>query len=507
MRQSGVLPFIVAAAVAMIAISNFTVLKLLAEQTRSGFHVFYSVWPLLLTSTVAILLVMSTLYQALTAVLGELKKREYRARQAGYCDPLTQLGNRQLLTDRLQQALSDLRRNDHGFALLMLDLDRFKAANDIYGHALGDEVLCEVASRLRQVVRETDTLIRFGGDEFIILQTAVENREAVDGLTSRVTDALERPFMIATHELYLGASIGVILAATTIDDPTEYVRRADVALYEAKRRGRSCTVFYSPDLDSKLQRRAEIERELADAIMQNAVEIYFQPQISTDANVLAAEALLRWNSKKFGAIPPGEMISIAEEAGLIRSLGELVFRRACRAARQWPGLVVAVNFSPSQLRTENLPEKLAAICRAERVPCEQIELELTESLFLDYDRGCEALIERLRQLGFRIALDDFGAGYSSLRYLRRFHIDKVKLDKGFSDGPEAHQNIAIIRAAVMLAHALNLTVVAEGIETEEQEQMALQGGCDGFQGYLYAPPMDAHDFSKFLTARLATAVA
>lgn len=505
MVRSKLLPFIVAAAVAMIAITNFSILRLLAQHAEAGAGLFYSVWPLLLTSTAAIILVMSSLYHALQGVLKELEEREESARDSGYRDPLTNLGNRNLLADRLQQSQSDLQRTGRRFALLMLDLDKFKDVNDLLGHSIGDELLTQVANRLHESVRETDSLIRFGGDEFVVLQNNISSAEDVDRLAARISDGLKRPFLVSSHELSVGASIGAVVPERVAHDPSEYIRQADIALYEAKRRGRNRIQFYSADLDSRLRRRTELERELAQAISREAIDVHYQPQVGVNGRVIAAESLIRWSSERFGAVSAAEIVGIAEEAGLIRPLGKLVFRKACRAARDWPGITIAVNFSPSQLLSANLPQKLRKICHEERVPCEQIELELTESLFLEYNDGCEALISVLRDHGFKIALDDFGAGYSSLRYLRRFKVDKVKLDKGFSDGHEARQNIAIIRAAVMLAHTLGLIVIAEGIETEEQEQMAIQGGCDGFQGFRFAPPMTAEQLTRYLRDRAANA--
>lgn len=505
MGRSRVLPFVVAAAVATIIITNFSILNLLVFDKQGNLHLFYAVWPLLLPTTVAIILVMSALYQALQGVLNELEKREELARSAGFSDSLTGLGSRHLLADHLQRSSGNLRRHGRHFAVLMLDLDRFKNVNDLHGHPIGDKLLKQVAVRLREVIRETDTLIRFGGDEFVVLQNDIAEAADVERLSIRIGEVLRKPFLIDAHELRVGASVGAVLVDSASDDTAEYLRKADIALYEAKRRGRDRIEFYSTNLDARLQRRTDIEKELADAISKGAVDVYYQPQVAANGTVIAAEALLRWNSRQFGAVSPAEIVGIAENCGLIRPLGKLVLKEACKAAKSWPGLTVAVNFSPSQLFSPDLPQKLARICHEEGIPCDRIELELTESLFLEYGEGCEDLIAVLRKHGFKIALDDFGAGYSSLRYLRRFKVDKVKLDKGFSDGSEARQNIAIIRAAVMLAHALGLIVVAEGIESEEQEQMAIQGGCDGFQGFRYAPAMTAQQLSEYLNHRSATA--
>lgn len=498
MARPKVLPFIVAAAVAMIVITDVSIVRLLTGSGRSGLELFYSVWPLMVTSTTAIIFVMSSLYHALQGLLEEIAAREEKARHAGFRDPLTSLGNRELLGERLEQSVRDLRRSGRRFALLMLDLDRFKDVNDVHGHPAGDELLVEVASRLRELVRETDTLIRFGGDEFIVLQNNIEIPEEVDRLSHRIRDAIQRPFGLDVHELTISVSIGAVLAEGTPEVAAEYGRKADIALYEAKRLGRNQIQIYSHELDSKLQRRKEIERELADAISLGTIDVHYQPQVTRKGEVIAAEALLRWKSSKSERVSASEIVAIAEETGLIRSLGMLVFGKACKAARQWPGLTVAVNFSPSQLLSNDLPADLARICRAEGVECERIELELTESLFLKQHECCEDLIAVLRKHGFRIALDDFGAGYSSLQYLRRFKVDKVKLEKGFSDGTEARQNVAIVRAAVMLAHSLGLVVIAEGIETAEQEDIAVTGGCDGFQGFRFAPPMTARQLTQYL---------
>ena len=274
MVRSKLLPFIVAAAVAMIAITNFTILRLVAQHADAAVGLLYSVWPLLLTSTTAIILVMSTLYHALQGVLKELEQREESARDAGYRDPLTKLGNRSLLADRLQQSNNDLRRTRRGFALLMLDLDRFKDVNDLLGHAIGDELLIQLATRLDDAVRETDTLIRFGGDEFMVLQNNVGSAEDVANLSRRVSDSLQRPFLIDNHELKVGASIGAVIAEQAADDPSEFIRQADIALYEAKRRGRNRIEFYSSDLDSRLQRRTQLERELAQAISRKTIDVH-----------------------------------------------------------------------------------------------------------------------------------------------------------------------------------------------------------------------------------------
>jgi EAL domain-containing protein (putative c-di-GMP-specific phosphodiesterase class I) len=285
-------------------------------------------------------------------------------------------------------------------------------------------------------------------------------------------------------------------------EPAEFLRRADIALYRAKSEGRNCFRFFSPEMDIDLQRRAIIEDDLRRALSSGAgLDVHYQPQISAEGSVMGAEALLRWDHATLGGLHPAEVIPIAEEAGLIGQLGEFVFREACRAALRWPDLFVSVNVSPVQVaRTPALPQRFKRIADEEGVSCCQLELEITENLFIEQGQNCEKLIETLRSRGFRIALDDFGTGYSSLSYLRRFRVDKIKLDKSFADDQSVEENVAIIRAAVSLAHALGLTVVAEGIETRQQEQIALEAGCDGLQGFRYAAAMRADQMDEYLNS-------
>lgn len=498
-----VMPYVTAAAIAMIVVTNYCILQIVGEAEGTSLRIFYAIWPVILASTTAIILVMSTLYRALQTVVRELERSEHNAREFALLDPLTGLGNRTLVQDRLAHAISELRRNCTRFAVHMVDLDRFKDVNDSLGHAVGDELLREVGDRLRQLVRNTDTVARVGGDEFIVLQTQISSAADVRRLSDRLERVLREPVRVGSHELAIAGSIGAVIARDPNHEPAEYLRRADIALYHAKNGGRNRAASYSPELDEQVQRRARIEWHLREVLTSDErVHVHFQPQVRANGDISGAEVLLRWIHPEFGALSAQEVITVAEQARLITELGTRVFREACEAARQWPSLSIAVNFSPLQLiRSKDLPDDLTRICQEYGVPPRQIELEVTESLFVNYDKGCEAIIAALRQRGFRIALDDFGAGYSSLSYLRRFQVDKVKLDKGFSCRESTKESMAIIRAAVMLAHALNLEVIAEGIETEAQEQVARQGGCDGFQGFRFGPAMSCVDFSRYMNRK------
>lgn len=497
------MPYVTAAATAMIVVTNYCILQIIGQGGMANLHIFYAIWPIILASTTAIILVMSTLYRALQTVVRELELSERNAREFSLLDPLTGLGNRTLIQARLGSAIAELRRNSTRFAVHMLDLDRFKDVNDSLGHAVGDTLLQEVADRLRQLVRDTDTVARLGGDEFVILQSQISSALDAQRLSDRLEQALREPVIIGSHELAIAGSIGTVIARDPNHEPAEYLRRADIALYHAKNAGRNRAASYSPELDEQVQRRARIERHLREVLSSDErVQVHFQPQVRANGDIAGAEVLLRWIHPDLGPLSAQEVVTVAEQARLITELGTKVFREACEAARQWSSLSIAVNFSPLQLVcSKDLPDELAEICEQYGVACKQIELEVTESLFVNYDAGSEAIIAALRQRGFRIALDDFGAGYSSLSYLRRFQVDKVKLDKGFSSRESTRESMAIIRAAVMLAHALNLEVIAEGIETEEQEQVARQGGCDGFQGFRFGPAMSWVDFARYLTRK------
>lgn len=479
---------LVAAAVAMIVVANFCVVWLLAQGNNDPIALFETIWPIALVSTTAIILVMSFLYEAIQEILAEMARREQAALELSTKDPLTGLANRIVLNERLCAAIDDRRRSEN-FAIHMLDLDHFKRVNDVLGHQAGDYLLKEVAHRLRKVCRDTDTIARLGGDEFVILQCGLKSPRQVKTFCERLLGEMQHPFCIEDRSLIVGMSIGSIIGGKA-GKPADFLRKADIALYRAKLKGRNCFQFFSEKMDAEVHRHALIESELRTALDERrGLEVHFQPQIGADGQQFGLEALLRWRHPTLGQLGPSEIIPIAEDVGLIDAVGEFVMTEACKAAQAFPKICVAVNLSPRQFaRTNDLPEVLSRIARRHDVDCSQIELEITEHVFIEEGFDREQQISTLREMGFRISLDDFGTGYSSLSYLRRFEVDKIKLDKSFFTTESLASSIALLRGVVTLAHSLGLFVVAEGIETAEQEQVALEAGCDGFQGFRYGQP-------------------
>lgn len=389
----------------------------------------------------------------------------------------------------------------------MLDLDHFKRVNDLHGHQSGDELLKQVAVRLQSQLRATDTVARFGGDEFLILQTDLPRPSEVRRLCERVCSGLQIPYDIGSLQLRMSTSVGAVMANKQFADPDDYMRAADMALYEAKRSGRGCFRFFSDELDQQLRRRDRLERDLREALQSGTgIAVHFQPQVCANYKVTGVEALFRWSHPELGEIPTCEVIEIAEDSNLITLLGDFVFRQSCDFARAHPDFSVAVNLSPAQFsRSENIAAKMRDLARKERVEPSQIEFEITERLFMESGSGSDSQVQSLRNFGFRVALDDFGTGYSSLSYLRRFKVDRLKLDKSFIAHTDLDENIAVIRAAVSLAHLLGLEVIAEGVETEKQEAIALESGCDVLQGHRYGMPMTAEQFAPFMHAALREA--
>lgn len=501
--KSKLLPPMVSAAIVLVVVTNFCIVQILGRPGQATSDLLWTILPLALPSSVAVILIMSTLYHTLGEVMEELEHRRLEAIKLAQYDALTGLANKRLLDERVEQAIARYRRTGERFSLLMIDLDDFKRVNDLLGHQAGDVLLKEAAGRLESLVRETDTVARFGGDEFLVLQSDINSRGDVRRLCTRIAEEMQRPYLMAERESRLPVSIGAVLATDDLREGSDYIRAADVALYAAKANGRNCFQFFTEELDAELRRRDVLENDLRDALLSGrGLAVHFQPQIDARGNVVGAEALFRWTHGDLGKIAALEAISIAEECGLIEPLGEYVMCEAARFARRWPELSVAVNVSPAQFsKAGNLPENLREIVEREAVQPGQIEVEITEQLFMQEHTRCGEQMERLRKYGFRLALDDFGTGYSSLSYLRRFKVDRLKLDRSFASEAELHESVAVVRAAVNLAHSLGLEVVAEGIETDIQEAVALEAGCDVLQGNRYGSPMLADDFSEYLKGR------
>ena len=493
----------VSSAVAIIVVTNYCIFRVLGT-AGSTEQVFEAIWPMAIPATVTVILVMSTLYHVLEDVFDELEERRGELQSKAQQDSLTGVASRELFNERLSQALARFHRTKEKFAVIMLDLDHFKRVNDLHGHQSGDELLKKTAERLQSQVRETDTVARFGGDEFLILQTDLARPTEVRRLCQRVCAELQDPYEIGPLQLRLATSVGAVIANKQMERPEDYMRAADMALYEAKRSGRSCFRFFSDELDQQLRRRDQLERDLREAFQTGSgIAVHYQPQIEANGNLSGVEALFRWSHPRLGDIPACEVIEIAEESELIDLLGDFVFRQAAALARKYPHLSVAVNLSPAQFsRSENIAGKMRDLARKECIRPSQIEFEITERLYMEVGSGSDSQIQSLRDLGFRVALDDFGTGYSSLSYLRRFKVDRLKLDKSFIEHANLQENIAVIRAAVSLAHLLGLEVIAEGVETELQEAIALESGCDILQGHRYGLPMAADQLETSLHGQL-----
>lgn len=491
-------PPIVAAAVATVVVTNFAAMMVVKGDAASSLHLFKTIWPILLTSAVATILVMSLLYHTLRELIVELERREASAQHQAVHDPLTGLANRALLEDRIEHALGRMRRSKEKFALLALDLDRFKFVNDTLGHAAGDLLVQQVGDRLRSLLRETDTVARVGGDEFAIVLSSIRSKADVRRLCEQIIDSIGEPFYLGEREARVGVSVGAIIASHKSGGAAELIRKADITMYRAKAAGRNCYRVFSEDMDVAVQRRNVIEAKLRQALDSgHLLKLHYQPQLDRNGVLVAVEGLLRWTDKELGELSPAEIIPVAEESGLISRLGDATFRSACRAAKECGDLLVSVNISPLQFREADLPIRLRRIAKEEGAPFDRIEIEITESVLIEHADVSEAAIKELRRTGFRIALDDFGTGYSSLSYLRRFPVDKVKLDRSFLQGGRSEETFRLVAAAVDLGHALSLQVVAEGISSPEQEEIALRAGCDALQGFLYAPALPLASIATF----------
>jgi diguanylate cyclase (GGDEF)-like protein len=371
-----------------------------------------------------------------------------------------------------------------------LDLDNFKNINDALGHAVGDDLLKAVAARLSACVREIDAVARLGGDEFAIIQNPIEGPADAADLAQRVRDALCRPFDLGSVQAVVNASIGIALAPGDASEPEALLKQADMALYAAKAEGRGIYRFFQSEMDERMQLRHEIEHELRDAIANGELRLHYQPVVDiASGEVCGLEALLRWPHPRRGLVSPTEFISIAEESGLIIPLGEWVLRKALADASRWPEHIrVAVNLSPVQFRSSDLAQTVIAACAAARVAPSRLELEVTEAAFLAATKEVLATLDQLRALGIKIVMDDFGTGYSSLNYLRRFHFDKIKIDRSFVRDltAEGRLSAVIVEAVVRLARALDVTTTAEGVETVAQLDLLRAAGVTEMQGWLYS---------------------
>ncbi|MHB2168256.1 putative bifunctional diguanylate cyclase/phosphodiesterase [Alsobacter sp. R-9] len=467
---------------------------------RPGDNVMEHVFPSILIAIFAIGVFSAFMFAHVRSVTTDLVHREQQANHLAHHDPLSGLPNRVNFTKRLDAELSRIRDTTESVAVLFLDLDRFKEVNDTFGHEAGDELICQVARRLADTLRGADLLARFGGDEFAIIQTRVRNPGDCAALAQRVLDAIEPPFSLSAGTATVGVSVGIAIAPADSRERERLMKLADLALYRAKNDGRNRYSFFELGMDDALRLRKAVEDDLRGAIARDELDILYQPQFSADGRkVQGVEALVRWNHPIHGAIPPANFIPIAEERGLVGLLGEWVLRRACRDARRWTGISVAVNVSPIQFRQTDFVEAVTRIVAEEEMDPGRVELEVTEGVIVEDADAAENAMMELRARGFRFALDDFGTGYSSLIYLRRFAFDKIKIDRSFLESMESTGESAIlVHSVVHLGRALGLTVTAEGVETLEQQRFLQAVGCHQLQGFLFCRPVSARDIDDLL---------
>jgi diguanylate cyclase (GGDEF)-like protein/PAS domain S-box-containing protein len=431
----------------------------------------------------------------------EWRKAEEKISHMARHDPLTDLPNRTLFHEQMEQALRRVRR-DQQIAVLCLDLDHFKDINDALGHPTGDDLLKAVAERLGQAIRETDTLARLGGDEFAIVQVEANDQPAQSAaLASRLVDVISAPYDINGHHVVIGTSIGVSIAPTDGTEPDQLLKNADMALYRAKADGRGTYRFFEADMDARAQSRRALELDLRAAVACGQFELYYQPiQTIGAGEIIAFEALVRWNHPTRGMLQPNDFIPLAEQTGLIVPIGDWVLRTACSEAAGWSRKIhIAVNLSAVQFKNRKLVESVEAALSASGLAPDRLELEITETILLHDYEGTLATLRALRNLGVRISMDDFGTGYSSLSYLHSFPFDKIKIDQSFiRELANREESMAIVRAITGLGKSLGISTTAEGVETREQLRLLRSEGCTEVQGYLFSPPCPAAEVETLL---------
>ena len=419
---------------------------------------------------------------------GEL---EYRANY----DSLTGLANKNLMADRLTHAVAWANRAQRCLAVLYIDIDRLKLVNDSLGHAKGDALLASVGERLKGCVRESDTVARLGGDEFVVILKEVEDSAAAAAVAHKILRDLERPITVASHELCTSASIGICIYPQDGTDAEDLLKNADTAMYRAKQSGGHQLCFYTEDLNANALERLRLESDLRRGVASGELELHYQPRVQLGSgHATSVEALVRWRRGGRELVMPAQFIPLAEETGLIIAIGEWVLRTACVQIRKWSqaghsAWRVAVNLSPRQFRQADLVETIRRILEETGADAAQLELEITESVAMHDPESSRRCLERLSSLGIALAIDDFGTGYSSLAYLKRFPIDHLKIDQSFVQGvPQDEDDMNIVRSIIALGKSLGLTVIAEGVETEEQRAFLCAAGCDEMQGYLHSRP-------------------
>jgi len=422
-----------------------------------------------------------------------------------YYDALTGLPNRELFMDRLENALVKARRDDTAIALMFIDLDRFKNINDTLGHSVGDELLKAVSRKLTGCVRKVDTVARLGGDEFTITLASIAHPEDAAKVAETILHSFKEPLDIGGRELFISPSIGISTYPADGKDSEALIKNADTAMYRVKEEGRNSFQFYRSEMSKKFFERLALENELRKALESNQLKLAYQPQVSmATGSIVGMEALARWQHVELGWVSPDVFIPIAEETGLIGALGEWALRAACIQAKAWvdaghTGLRMAVNLSTIQIQQADIPDIVAKCLQETGLEPRNLELELTESEIMEHAEATVETLIALKKMGVHLAIDDFGTGYSSLSYLKRFAIDKLKIDKSFIDDISTDPNDAeIVAAVIVMAHNLKLEVVAEGVETEDQLSFLRWQECDEIQGYLFSKPVPAAEMQAML---------
>ena len=434
-------------------------------------------------------------------------------RQRAFYDSLTGLPNRALFHDLLTQAINRFKSDHIPRAVLFMDLDQFKVINDSLGHRAGDELLIIAARRLQNCLRPGDSAARLGGDEFIVLLDGVGDVEDAVQVAQRIAKAQDAPIKLAGRQLVVSTSVGIALCEDANLGPDDLLRNSDVAMYHAKAEGKARCKVFTADMHAQALRRLELENELRLAIEREELKLYYQPKVLlTTGNIIGMEALARWDHPTFGLISPKEFIPLAEEVGLIGSLGRWVIREACAEARRWqeqypaaPPLVTSVNLSMGQFQGSDLVPEIAAILHQTGLAPSCLELEITERVVMEDVEYAIDVLEHVKKLGINVTLDDFGTGYSSLEALRRFPLDALKIDKGFVDGlSKSQQDTAVVQLVIDLAHVVGIQVIAEGVETVEQLTQLRNMGCDQAQGYYFWKPLIGEEAAALLLRHLGS---
>ena len=447
------------------------------------------------------------LVRAFSRMSESVARHDRDIRRMAYTDSLTGLSNRLAFREALDDRLLTLQASSGELALLFVDLDDFKRVNDTLGHEAGDEVLGQLSMRIRMAVERLGgvgaEIARFGGDEFIVLFMAEDIRTRSGHLAESLIEEIQRPLVLRGRQVFLGASVGITLFPFDASSAGQLLKNADIAMYQAKVAGKGCYRFYSKAMDQAVERRVQLEEELRGAWDRGELSLHYQPIYRlADRRLMGAEALCRWQHPRLGVVPPSVFIEVAEQSGLIESLGRHVLVQACQDAASWsqPGMeppFVSVNISPRQLRTGDLPDVVASALQATGVAPQQLHLELTETAVLGDEAQASALLSRLRATGVKVWLDDFGTGFSGLSHLRRVPVDGVKIDRSFvADVLRDPDDLALTSAIIAMAHSLGITVVAEGIESEGQNEVLRERGCDQGQGFWLGRPMPAAEMSR-----------